>query len=147
MRQDLLVSISLFALLLTSCTAGRDTQNTGSPRAPTKPLSSATTPVEITNANYEEVVRSQKVVLILFWAEWSAPDRAMMPTFNSVSKEYVGRAVLGKVNVDDNAELAQKFGIKGIPTLVVLKDGSEQERVVGLVPKKKLNELLDKNLN
>ena len=70
----------------------------------------------------------------------------MMPTLNVISKEYAGRAVIGKVNVDDNPELASKFGIKGIPTLVVLKDGIEQERVIGLVPKKTINELLDKQL-
>ena len=144
--------ILVFALLVTSCTGRRETQRTQPPPARATTTTAAapsrgTASVELTNANYEEVVRSQKVVLLLFWAEWSAPDRAMMPTLSVISKEYAGRAVIGKVNVDDNPELASKFGIKGIPTLVVLKDGTEQERVIGLVPKKTINELLDKQRN
>jgi thioredoxin 1 len=125
--------------------SGRESQN--APRPPTPAATNATLVVEITKANYEEVVRSQKVVLILFWAPWSAPDRAIAPIIDSVSKDYSGRVKTGKINVDENPELSRKFNIKGIPTVVVLKDGSEQERVVGLVPKKKISDLLDKQLN
>lgn len=70
----------------------------------------------------------------------------MMLTIDGIATEYLGRVTIGKVNVDDNPELAQKFGIKGIPTLVVLKDGSEQDRVVGLAPKQRIKELLDKQI-
>ena len=71
----------------------------------------------------------------------------MAPTIDAVAIDYSGRVRIGKVNVDDNPELARKFKIKGIPTVVVLKDGTEQERVVGLLPKKKVSDLLDKQLH
>src|SRR5687768_3927057 len=139
--------IWVIALLITSCTSGqeRETQTTPPPQAPA--ATNATSVVQITEANYEEVVRSQKVVLILFWAPWSAPDRLIAPLIDAVSVDYSGRVKTGKVNVDENPELARKFTIKGIPTVVVLKDGTEQERVVGLAPKKKISDLLDKHLD
>ncbi|HEY0763919.1 MAG TPA: thioredoxin domain-containing protein [Pyrinomonadaceae bacterium] len=122
---------------------GHEAQNTPLPAVATN----ATSVVQITEENYDEVVRSQKVILILFWAPWSAPDRAIVPIVDAVSKDYAGRVKTGKVNVDENLRLSRKFNIKGIPTVVVLKDGSEQERIVGLVPKKSLSDLLDKQLH
>jgi thioredoxin 1 len=152
MRQYLLL-IPAFALLMNSCTfgRGRKTQSAPPPPAPaaTAGLSSATrksSVVQITDANHEEVIRSQKVVLILFWAPWSAPDRAITPIIDAISNEYLGRVTTGKINVDENPGLAEKFGIKAIPTIVVIKDGSEQERVIGLQPKKKITDILDKQL-
>jgi thioredoxin 1 len=71
----------------------------------------------------------------------------MAPAIDAVSKDYLGRVKTGKVNVDENPELARKFNIKGIPTVVVLKDGKEQERVVGVTSKKKVSDLLDKHLD
>lgn len=143
----LLLLISIIALLVTSCMSrrGRETQNTRPP--PAAAATNTTSVVQTTDENYDEVVRSQKVVLLLFWAPWSAPDRAILPIIDAVSKDYSGRVKTGKINVDENPELARKFNIKGIPTLVVLKDGSEHERVVGLVPKKKISDLLDKQLH
>ena len=85
--------------------------------------------------------------MIFFWAEWSGPDRLMAPVIDAVAIDYSGRVKIGKVNVDDNPDLARKFKIKGVPTVVVLKDGTEQERVVGLLPKKKVSDLLDKQLH
>lgn len=71
----------------------------------------------------------------------------MAPVIDDVSRNYSGRVKTGKVNVDDNPELARKFNIEGIPAVVVLKDGSEQARVVGLASKKKIGDLLDKQLH
>ena len=71
----------------------------------------------------------------------------MAPVIDDVSRNYSGRVKTGKVNVDDNPELARKFNIEGIPAVVVLKDGSEQARVVGLASKKKISDLLDKQLH
>lgn len=140
-----LLSICVVALFITSCMSrrGHEAQNTPLPAVATN----ATSVVQITEENYDEVVRSQKVILILFWAPWSAPDRAIVPIVDAVSKDYAGRVKTGKVNVDENLRLSRKFNIKGIPTVVVLKDGSEQERIVGLVPKKSLSDLLDKQLH
>ena len=86
------------------------------------------------------------LVLIHFGAPWSAPDRMIAPTIEAVANEYAGRVKIGKVNVDENAKLAKKFGIKGIPTLVVIKHGGERERVVGATSKEAIGRLLDKQL-
>jgi len=146
-RMRFLLLVSLIALLVTSCAREqeRKTQNTAPPPAPA--ATNASSAVQITDANYDEVVRSQRVVLILFWAPWSAPDRLFMPVVDAIANDYSGRVTTGKVNVDESPELARKFNIKGIPTLVFLKDGSEQERVVGLVPRKRIRDLLDKQFH
>ena len=144
MRNYLLLGV--FAVLMTSCTPGRDANSTPPPASAARKVLSSAISVQVTDANYEDVVRSHKVILLFFWAEWSAPDRAMMPTIDHIATEYLGRVTIGKVNVDDNPNVVQKFGIKGIPALVVLKDGSEQDRVVSLAPKKKITGLLDKQL-
>ena len=142
-----LLLISLIALLAISCVSrvGRETQSTPPPPAPA--ATNATSVVQITDANYDEVVRSQKVVLILFWAPWSAPDRMIAPVIDAVANDYSGTVKTGQVNVDENTELARKFEIRAVPTLVVLKDGTEQERVVGVVPQQKVSDLLDKQLH
>jgi len=138
--------ICVIALLGTSCMSrrARETQNTQPPAAAATNTASV---VQITDENYDEVVRSQKVVLLLFWAPWSAPDRAIAPVIDAISIDYAGRVKTGKINVDENPRLSRKFNIKGIPTVVVLKDGSEQERIVGLAPKKKISDLLDKQFH
>jgi thioredoxin len=141
------VLISVIALLVTSCMNGCAPETRNTPPPPVAAPTNTTATVQITKQNYDELVRSQKVVLILFWAPWSAPDRAIAPIVDAVSKDYSGRVRTGKVNVDENPELSSKFKIKAIPTVVVLKDGSEQERIVGVVPKKKISDLLDKQLH
>jgi len=96
--------------------------------------------------NYDEVFRSQRVALIFFWAPWSAPDRMMAPVIEALANEYSDSVKTGKVNVDENPELAKKFKIVGIPTVVVMKDGTERERVVGVASKNSISALLDKHL-
>ena len=142
-----LIFIPAIALLVTSCSHRRESDSQNSPPPPIETTANTTSAVQVTGENYDEVVRSQKVVLILFWAEWSAPDRAIAPVIDAVAKDYSGRVKSVKVNVDDNPELAGKFNIRGIPTVVVLKDGKEQERVVGLAPKQKFIDLLEKQLH
>lgn len=142
----LLLSICVTALLVTSCISKRGGEIQNTPPPPPSAAANATKVVQITEENYDEVVQSQKVVLILFWAPWSAPDRAIAPVIDAVSADYAGRVKTGKINVDENPTLSKKFNIKGIPTLVVLKEGSERERIVGLVAKKKISDLLDKQL-
>ena len=152
MTRYLLLVICVVALLVASCTRGRGREPQNTPPPPPAPASPAdvkaapTGVVQITDASYEQVVHSQKVVLILFWAPWSAPDRAMMPVINALSLQYLGRVKVGRVNVDENPDIARKFGIKGIPTVVVLKDGSEQERVVGVAPESRFTAILDQQL-
>ena len=103
--------------------------------------------IQITDGSYEtEVLQSQIPVLILFWAPWSAPDRMFAPTIEAVANEYAGKVKVGKVNVDENAELAVRFDIKAIPTVVVIKNRSEQERVVGVRSKEAIVRMIDKQL-
>ena len=92
--------------------------------------------LEITDANFDEVVlKSDKPVLVDFWAEWCGPCRQVGPVVEELSKEYEGKAVIGKLNVDNNPNVSTKFGIRSIPTILFFKGGQMVDRQVGAVPK------------
>ena len=100
--------------------------------------------VEFTDANFEEVaLNSDKPVLIDFWAEWCGPCRMVGPIVEEMHSEYDGKAVVGKVNVDENPEISQRFGIRNIPTIIFLKNGEMVDKSVGAVPKNVLTEKMD----
>ncbi len=100
--------------------------------------------VEITDSNYSELVDgSDKVVMIDFWAEWCGPCKLVGPIVDELHAEYDGRAVVGKVNVDNNPEISAKFGIRNIPTIIFVKNGEVVDKSVGAVPKNVLAEKLD----
>jgi thioredoxin 1 len=103
--------------------------------------------IEITDANYEtEVEKSGTPVLIDFWAAWCAPCRALAPTVDAIADEYKGRVKVGKLDVDANGSTAARFNIRGIPTLLVVKDGQVKEQIVGAVDKSVIIKAIDKHL-
>jgi thioredoxin 1 len=103
--------------------------------------------LEITDANFDEVVlKSDKPVLLDFWAEWCPPCRMISPSVEEISKEYEGKAIVGKVNVDFNPGIATRFGIRNIPVLLYFKNGEVVDKQVGAVPKSILAGKLSKQL-
>jgi thioredoxin 1 len=100
--------------------------------------------VEITDANFAEVAMStEKPVMIDFWAEWCGPCRMVTPIVEEMATEYAGKAVVGKVNVDDNPDISAKFGIRNIPTILFLRGGQVVDKSVGAVPKNILTEKME----
>ena len=103
--------------------------------------------VEITAANFEELVtKSEKPVLVDFWAEWCAPCRMLSPVVDEVAAGYEGKIVVGKVNIDEHPELAQRFGVMSIPTLILFKGGAAEKKSIGVVGKDKIAGMIDSAL-
>ena len=100
--------------------------------------------LQITDASFDEVVlKSDKPVLVDFWATWCGPCRMLGPVIEELATEYEGRVVVGKVDVDNNQEFASKYGVRNIPTVLVFKDGEVVGRQVGVAPKKTYTDALD----
>ncbi|MFI3315930.1 MAG: thioredoxin [Rikenellaceae bacterium] len=91
--------------------------------------------MEITNANYKELIESGKPVVIDFWAEWCGPCRMIAPIIEELAAEYEGQVVIGKCDVDSNDDVASEFKVRNIPTVVFIKDGQIQDKQVGATTK------------
>jgi thioredoxin 1 len=103
--------------------------------------------VEFTDANFEETaLNSDKPVIIDFWAEWCGPCRMVAPIIEELAADYEGKAIIGKVDVDNNNEISAKYGIRNIPTILFLKNGEVMDKQVGAVQKAVLAEKLEKLL-
>ncbi|MCP4911347.1 MAG: thioredoxin [Bacteroidetes bacterium] len=103
--------------------------------------------LEITDANFEEVVlKSDKPVLVDFWAAWCGPCRMVGPVIEEISNEYSEKAVVGKVDIDSNQEYAAKYGVRNIPTVLVFHNGEIVGRQVGVAPKNTYTEAIEKLL-
>jgi len=102
---------------------------------------------EVTDGNFEnEVLAKPHPVLVDFWAPWCAPCRMIAPIVESIAQDFTDRASVVKMNVDDNPGISQRFGIKGIPTLILFKDGKEAERIVGAGSKEALAKLIERHV-
>ena len=100
--------------------------------------------LEITDANFEElVINSDKPVMLDFWAVWCGPCRMIAPIVEEMAEEYDGKAIIGKVDVDSNPNVAMKYGIRNIPTTLFVKNGEVADKQVGAAPKKVFTEKLD----
>lgn len=100
--------------------------------------------LELTDQNFEEMVlKSDKPVLVDFWAEWCGPCRMVGPFVEEIAKEYEGKAVVGKLNVDHNPNISMQFGIRNIPALLFFKNGQVVDKQIGAVPKNVLAQKLE----
>ena len=101
----------------------------------------------VTDENFEtEVLKAAKPTLVDFWAEWCGPCKTLAPVLDEIANEYDGRITIAKVNVDENLQIPPKYGIRGIPTMLLFKDGSVQATKVGALSKANLNAFLDSNI-
>jgi len=103
---------------------------------------------ETSDGTFEnDVLKSDRPVLVDFWAAWCAPCRMLAPTVEAVAEKYASNARVVKLNVDDNPSVSQRYGIKGIPTLILFKNGREEERVVGATSEQAISRMLDKHVS
>ena len=105
----------------------------------------STEPFHVTDSNFEETIKKNKIVFVDFWANWCGPCRALAPTIKELAQEYNGKVLVGKLDVDENPATAQRFQVFSIPTMIIFKNGSESERLVGLCPKNKIADMLNKH--
>jgi thioredoxin 1 len=104
-------------------------------------------PIPVTDASFNCAVKKNRAILIDFWAEWCGPCKALAPTIEELAGKYSGKVFIGKIDIDKNPETAKSFGVRSIPTLVLLKDGKEVDRIIGSVPKRTIEKAAKKAFN
>lgn len=103
-------------------------------------------PTHVTDANFDETLKRNSLALIDFWAEWCGPCRSFAPIIEELSRDYAGKVFVGKLNVDENPEKAECYKVYSIPTVLIMKNCQEVERIVGCVPKKHIETALKKHM-
>ncbi|MFN4122022.1 MAG: thioredoxin [Flavobacteriales bacterium] len=102
--------------------------------------------LELTDANFKETINTDKPVLVDFWAAWCGPCRVIGPIIEELASEYDGKAVVGKLDVDNNPNISIEYGIRNIPAVLVFKNGVEVKRIIGANPKPAYKNALDEQL-
>jgi thioredoxin 1 len=103
--------------------------------------------LNVTDGTFEqEVLKAEVPVLVDFWAEWCGPCRMVSPTVEAIAKDYGGKLRVAKVNVDENAQTPSRYGIRGIPTLLIFKDGEVKEQLVGNHPRDNIEKAIEKHV-
>jgi thioredoxin 1 len=108
--------------------------------------SQARSPVELTDSDFESTIRSNRLVVVDCWAAWCYPCRLIAPIVEELAAEYGSVALFAKLNVDDNPATSMRYSIQSIPTILIIKDGVEVERIIGAVPKGQIEAVLRKHL-
>jgi thioredoxin 1 len=103
--------------------------------------------LKLTDADFDAQVKAQPLMIVDFWAEWCGPCRMIAPVLEELAGEYADRLAVGKVNVDENRQIAARFGIRSIPTLLFFRDGARMDQVVGAHPKSAIKAKIDQLLN
>lgn len=103
----------------------------------------ATNLITATDSSFDDLLKSKELVIVDFWAEWCGPCRMLAPTIDEVAKEYAGKVIVAKLNVDENTLTASKWRIMSIPTLIFFKDGNEVDKIIGVVSKNDLKKRID----
>jgi len=101
---------------------------------------------ELDEKGFKELIKSDKPVMVDFWAVWCGPCKALAPYIDQIAQEFQGKALFGKVNIDDNMQLAEEYEVSSIPTIMIFKDGQMLERSIGMRPKAGLEQLISKYL-
>lgn len=99
-------------------------------------------PLDLDDSNFTQTINKFPLLLVDFWAPWCGPCRMMSPIIDQVGKEYVGKLVVGKVNVDENPNISSQFGISSIPTLILFKRGQAVNNIIGSVSKSRIDEMV-----
>ncbi len=102
--------------------------------------------LNLKTAEFDEIVEKENLAVVDFWADWCGPCKMLAPAVEQLAEKYQGKALVGKVNIDEEPELAQRFGVMSIPTLVFLKNGQEVDRKVGVMPSAAYEEVMEANL-